>query len=118
MKEVMVGVVLLFALIVLAWILDLGFYAPVRGEVAPGQNSKPGETVSRGTAKVTVEGRMSPEEGRAPTLREIVSFFGLEQDTIPCTVAENQILPISEGRVEELAGKEQELDEELVLCLN
>ncbi|MES1245886.1 MAG: hypothetical protein ABUT39_30040 [Acidobacteriota bacterium] len=99
--------------------LGYEFYAPVRGQVAVGnpQEAQPDEPRDR--AKVKVEAYMAKEPGKGlPTLADVVRFYGLEEDTVPCAVAENHGEAASKAAIPVLAKRPIRVGEEVTLCLD
>ena len=53
-----------------------------------------------------------------PTLEDVVVFFGLEPDTIPCSVSTILGVQIDKERALEIARQRRVPGEVIVLCLN
>ena len=109
------GVALVLAPLVAA-ALGYAFYAPPVGETAGGDPGKAAPEQPRDRVKVRAETRMASRPG-PPTLKDVVRFHGLEDDTLPCTVEENYgsvpkvVLPTYERRP-------LKQGEEIILCLD
>ena len=80
--------VLLIAAPFAAAALGYAFYAPVVGKTAAGEVGKAAPEQPRGRARVRSELYMASRPG-PPTVQDVVRFYGLEDDTLPCTIEEN-----------------------------
>ena len=81
-------VVILVAAPFAAALLGYAFYAPPFGETVGGQTGKAAPEQPRDRAKVRAETHMASRPG-PPTLKDVVRFHGLEDDSLPCTIEEN-----------------------------
>lgn len=109
------GVALVMAPL-LAAALGYAFYAPPVGNTAAGDPGKATPDQPRDRVRVRVETHMASRSG-PPTLKDVVRFHGLEDDTLSCTIEENYgsvprlVMPTFERRPMRPA-------EEVVLCLD
>ena len=113
----------IFLVLALVFILaavwgDFGFYAPLHGKTAVGSEPKITAVRSRDTAIVEVKPYMTSVSGQAPTLLDVIRFFGLEDDTLPCTVALNDGELPSTQLIEVRARQARSIGSEVTLCLN
>ncbi len=98
---------------------SFAFYAPQPGQVATGKETRAsGQLPERGIVEATVEDRMAPKKGDEPTLSDVTSFFGLEQDTIECSIIENNLIIVNEDDYERLASQPLAQGDRIILCLN
>src|SRR5262245_38807763 len=110
------SIVILAAAPLAAAALGYAFYAPPVGETAAGQTGKAAPEQPRDRAEVRAEARMASRPG-PPTLKDVVRFHGLEDDSLACTIEENYgsiprlLVPTYERRPLR-AG------EEIILCLD
>ncbi|MDP9122091.1 MAG: hypothetical protein M3O15_12130 [Acidobacteriota bacterium] len=121
MKAVAPGVWMLLALGLLAASphAGLGFYAPHRGVTAAAGDERAALPRSpRDLATVEVQPYMSATKGQAPTVEDIVAFFGLEEDTLPCTITENDGTLPSSALIRTMAARRLAVGSEVKLCLN
>jgi hypothetical protein len=100
-----------------AW-AGFGFYAPRRGAVAPGVEPKVAAARPRDTAVVEVKLYMASVPGQAPNLIDVVRFFGLEDDTLPCTVSLNDGALASDPLIQARTRQARRIGSEVTLCLN
>ena len=112
------AVVLIPCLIVAYFLSDLGYYAPEKGAIEPGEPTTLSFEVPRDSATVVVEARMSRSADRNPTVSDVLHFFALEQDTLGCTMRRLHGDGLSDAEIAARAAEPRELGSELELCLN
>ncbi len=104
---------------ILAVVLGYAFYAPVVGQIATGDPQEARPDVPRDRAVVKAEAYMARTSGKAlPTLEEIVRFYGLEDDTVPCAAQENYGEAASPAAISVLAKRPIKVGEDVTLCLD
>ncbi len=112
-------VLIVLVALVLALVLGYEFYAPLVGQVAAGDEEEARPAIPRDRAVVKVEAYMARQPGHGlPTLADVVSFYGLEEDTIACTVQENHGEAASTSAIPILASRPLEIGDEMILCLD
>jgi hypothetical protein len=115
------GSVILLAIGALVTAASLGyeFYAPVVGQIANGSAAQAKPDVPRDRAIVKAAAYMSPKPWQAlPSLADVIRFYGLEQDTIPCAVQANHGEAASAAAIPVLASRPLQPEEEVILCLD
>lgn len=108
-------------LLLAAALSGFGFYAPRRGHLTAGAAEQPEPAERRDRARVVVEAVMAPAEGVRPSLADVARFYGLEPDSLPCSVRET--LDMDEGdlpndRARQRAERPLRLGDEVTLCLD
>lgn len=110
---------LAFAALVVALVLGYEFYSPIVGKLADGDEAQAKPDVPRDRAVVKAEAYMARTPGQGlPSLADVIRFYGLEQDTIPCAVQENHGEAASAAAVPVLARRTLKAGEEIILCLD
>jgi len=97
--------------------LGFEFYAPVVGQIAAGDPQKARPDVPRDRAIVKVEAYMSPTK-TLPSFVDVVHFYGLEDDTIPCTVQTNLGEAASTAAIPALSRGPLRVGDEVTLCFD
>jgi hypothetical protein len=108
-------------LLLAAAVLGFGFYAPRRGQLAAGAAEQPEPAERRDRARVVVEAVMAPAEGERPSLADVARFYGLEPDSLPCSVRETLDMDeadLPDDRARQRAERPLRLGEEVTLCLD
>jgi hypothetical protein len=116
-----VAFAILLALVVAAAAAGFGIYSPRRGETAAGDARHAQPQWPRDMATVEVRRQMAGDQGEPPTLADVVGFFALEDDTLACTLVENdetEPLQQSQEIIRRLARKRLSVGATVKLCLN
>jgi len=104
-------------LVILGSAWGFAFYAPQKGRLAQAAAQAAETAERRDRVRVEVSEAMAPGGEGRPTLASVVDFFALEDDTLRCTVAENQGEAAAE-RAAQFARRPLQLGTEVVLCLD
>jgi hypothetical protein len=98
-----------------AW--GFAFYAPRVGHLSKAAVGAAESTERRDRVHVEVSEAMAPGGSGRPTLASVSRFFALEDDTLPCTVAEN-FGDEAARRSDQYAARPLKVGREVVLCLD
>lgn len=96
--------------------LGYAFYAPPVGETVAGQTGKAALEQPRDRAEVRAEAYMASRPG-PPTLKDVVRFHGLEDDSLVCTIEENYG-SIPRMLISTYERRPLRAGEEIILCLD
>lgn len=101
-----------------AW-LSLGFFPPPRGDLDKGEAIAL-EHRSRDRLRFALTREMSSLPGQGPSLVDAVSFYGLDDDVLPCSVqaTDDEDEDIEPLAVTRLARRRRHIGDEVVLCVD
>jgi hypothetical protein len=68
--------------------------------------------------RVTVEAKMARPGAARPSLADVTAFYGLESDTLACTVRENHGAELPDERLVRYVRRPLVPGDDVVLCLD
>ena len=113
----LVASVAAMSVVLFAFKLDMGFYNPQKGRVEEGEKVEVMPERPRHLLELTVDEDLERRLGSRVSLYSLIEYYGLEEDTLPCSVAQN-FPNAAREKVPDYASRTFREGETVTLCLN